>query len=50
MSSVTLPWYRHLWPWILIALLSAAVAGSFVSLYFAIHTSDVVVEHGDAAE
>ena len=47
--ATTLPWYRHFWPWFLIAMLSSAVAASFVSLYFAAHTTDVVVEPADAA-
>jgi len=48
-SSPPAPWYRHFWPWFLIAMLSSAVIGSFVSLYFAVHTSDVVLEHADSA-
>jgi hypothetical protein len=47
--ATTLPWYRHFWPWFLIAMLSSTVAASFVSLYFAAHTTDVVVEHTDAS-
>ncbi|HVP32264.1 MAG TPA: FixH family protein [Steroidobacteraceae bacterium] len=52
MSTVvrSAPWYRHFWPWFIIAMLSLAVTGSFVSLYFAVHTSDVVLEHADAAQ
>jgi hypothetical protein len=49
-SNDALPWYRHFWPWFVIALLSSAVAGSFVSLYFALDTRDVVLEHSDASE
>jgi hypothetical protein len=44
------PWYRHFWPWFIIALLASAVTGSFVSLYFAVHTNDVVLDHADASE
>ncbi len=44
------PWYRYFWPWFVIAMLSSAVAGSFVSLYLALHTTDVVVEHADASQ
>ena len=44
------PWYRHFWPWFIIAMLASAVTGSFISLYFALHTSDVVLEHSDASE
>jgi uncharacterized protein len=46
----TAPWYRHFWPWFIIAMLSGAVIGSFVSLYFALHTTDVVLEHADSAD
>ena len=49
-TSIPLPWYRHFWPWFLIAMLSSAVMGSFVSLYFALRTTDVVVEHADASQ
>jgi len=43
-------WYRYFWPWLVIALLSSAVAGSLISAYFAWHTNDVVLEHADASE
>ena len=43
-------WYRHFWPWFGIAMLSCAVTGSFISLYFALHTSDAVVAHADASQ
>jgi uncharacterized protein len=49
-SSVPLPWYRHFWPWFLIAMLGGAVTGSFISLYLALHTSDAVVAHADASQ
>ena len=48
--ATTPPWYRHFWPWFLIAMLSSAVIGSFISLYLAVHTSDVVLAHGDASD
>jgi uncharacterized protein len=48
-SAMPLPWYRHFWPWFLVAMLSCAVTGSLVSLYFALHTTDVVVGHADAS-
>ncbi len=44
------PWYRHFWPWFIIAMLSCAVTGSFISLYLALHTSDVVLEHADSSQ
>ena len=51
MNTVTpSPWYRHFWPWFVIAMLSSAVTASFVSLYFALRTTDVVVEHADASQ
>ena len=50
MNSATSAWYRHFWPWFVIVMLSGAVTASFVSLSFALHTTDVVVEHADAAQ
>ena len=50
MNTALLPWYRHFWPWFVLALLSSAVVGSLVSAYLAVHTSDVVLEHADASE
>ncbi len=50
MNSAALPWYRNFWPWFIIGLLSAAVSGSLVSAYLALHTSDVVLEHSDQAD
>lgn len=44
------PWYKHFWAWFVVALLSSAVIGSFTSLYFALRTSDVVLEHSDASQ
>lgn len=49
-TTNTAPWYRHLWPWIIIGFLSSAVIGSSVSAYLAYHTDDVVLEHGDASD
>ncbi len=49
-NSSTAPWYRHVWPWIIISMLSSAVIGSLVSAYLAVHTNDVVLEHADASE
>jgi len=50
MTSNSTAWYRQLWPWIIISLLSSAVIGSCVSAYLAVHTRDVVLEHRDASE
>jgi uncharacterized protein len=44
------PWYRHFWPWFILALLGSAVAGSLVSAYLAVHYPDPVLEHGDQSE
>jgi uncharacterized protein len=49
-SADALPWYRHFWPWFIIAMLASAVAASLVSGYLAYQTSDVVLEHADASE
>ena len=49
-TAASPPWYRHFWPWFVIAMLSCAVAASFISLYFALHTADVVLEHADASQ
>ncbi|MBS0377756.1 MAG: hypothetical protein JSS29_04660 [Proteobacteria bacterium] len=50
MNAESLPWYRYFMPWLLVVLLTAAVAGSFVSGYLALHTNDVVLEHADQSE
>jgi hypothetical protein len=50
MNTTLLPWYRHFWPWFVLVLLASAVAGSLVSAYLAVHTTDVVLEHGDSSE
>ena len=37
-------WYREPWPWIVMAGPAAAVIGSLVSAYLAIHGADPVVD------
>lgn len=37
------PWYRHRWPWILIALPGSAVVAGMITLYLAIRSDDGVV-------
>jgi hypothetical protein len=37
------PWYRHLWPWLLIIPPAAAVIGGCVTLYLAITRPDPLV-------
>jgi hypothetical protein len=49
-AGTSLPWYRYFLPWLLIALVSSAVIGSFVSAYLAAHTQDVVLDHPDASQ
>jgi hypothetical protein len=49
-ASDSTPWYRQFFPWLVITLLTSAVVGSCVSAWLAIHTSDRVIEHADAAE
>ena len=49
MNQPVAPWYRHFWPWFIIALLSSAVVASLVSAYLAMHTTDVVLDHSDMA-
>lgn len=41
--SVVKPWYRQMWPWILIALPMSAVIASFITMYLAIVTKDSMV-------
>ncbi|MBV8496575.1 MAG: hypothetical protein JO361_07335 [Gammaproteobacteria bacterium] len=50
MTAPALAWYRHLWPWLIIALLASAVLGSAVSAWLAVNTTDTVLEHRDASE
>jgi len=47
MNSELMPWYRNFWPWFIIALLSCAILASLASAYLAVHTNDVVLDHGD---
>ena len=44
------PWYRYFMPWLVIILVSSAVAASLASAYLAAHTADVVIEHHDASD
>ena len=38
-----IPWYRQFWPWFIIALPTAAVIASFISLWLAISHPDQLV-------
>jgi len=37
------PWYRQLWPWLLILPPAAAVIGGFFTLYLAVSHPDTLV-------
>ncbi len=37
------PWYRHLWPWLLMLPPALAVAGGAVTYYLAVTRPDVLV-------
>jgi hypothetical protein len=37
------PWYRHLWPWLLIVPPAAAVIGGSLTLYLAVTRPDTLV-------
>jgi hypothetical protein len=50
MTPPTSAWYRHIWPWIIIGMISSAVIGSCLSAYLAVHTKDVVLEHSDSSD
>ncbi len=37
------PWYRHLWPWLLIVPPAGAVIGGGITLYLAVTRPDVLI-------
>ena len=37
------PWYRQLWPWLLIIPPAAAVIGGMITLYLAVTRPDILV-------
>jgi len=37
------PWYRHLWPWLLIVPPAGAVIGGSITLYLAVTRPDTLV-------
>ncbi len=45
-GSQTQPWYRHFWPWFIIALLAAAVSASLFTLFIASQGNDSLVVDG----
>ena len=45
------PWYRHFWPWFIIALLSSSVIAGLTTLWISLQTTDsLVVKSGDDAQ
>jgi hypothetical protein len=42
-APVVRPWYRQLWPWLLMLPPAAAVVGGFLTLYLALATPDPLV-------
>jgi hypothetical protein len=43
------PWYRHRWPWFILALLGSSVAGSLATAWLALSHPDVVLERTEDA-
>ena len=44
------PWYRHFWPWFILALLLTSIVGSSAAAWMALHSNDSVIEHADSAD
>jgi hypothetical protein len=44
MQASTLPWYRHPWPWLLMAGPAVAVVASLGSAYLAVEGADPIIE------
>jgi hypothetical protein len=42
-DTVPKPWYRHVWPWLLIVPPAAAVIGGSFTLYLAVTHPDTLV-------
>ena len=40
----TKPWYRHFWPWFIIALLGSGVSASLYTVYLAMTTAEPVLQ------
>ena len=51
-TDTSRPWYRHVWPWLLIVPPAGAVIGGAITLYLAVTRPDVLVRedcHRDGA-
>lgn len=42
-TPASAPWYRHRWPWLLMAGPAVVVVASFITLWLAVHTDDGLV-------
>ncbi|XZG68735.1 FixH family protein [Chitinibacteraceae bacterium HSL-7] len=42
-TAPTLPWYKHFWPWFLIAIPAVSVVGGIAMMYLAVTTNDGLV-------
>ncbi len=42
-ETTTRPWYRHVWPWLLIVPPAAAVIGGSITLYLAVTRPDTLI-------
>jgi len=47
MPGQNVPWFKQFWPWFIIALPTAAVIASFVSLWLAISNPDHLIVTDD---
>lgn len=47
MPGENVPWFKQFWPWFIIALPTAAVIASFVTLWLAISNPDQVIVTND---
>ncbi|MDX1500186.1 MAG: FixH family protein [Woeseiaceae bacterium] len=47
-DNISGPWYRHFWPWFVIALLALSVSASLFTVYLAVSTAEPVLPRPDA--
>ena len=41
------PWYRHFWPWFILALLGSSISASLYTVYLAVSTAEPVLTQAD---